>query len=133
MNGYRAALAVYVVWHPEFKRGEEIANRLYLHFAQDGSLPGIRQGVGVPVFFRSAPAGTGAEPAAIELTQAEHSVIVPLVDRKMVEAADQGWENYFARLLPRLSGYSRFLMANKQPKKGRPAPLMEGGNRILIS
>lgn len=104
MNGYRAALAVYVVWHPEFKRGEEVANRLYLHFAQDGSLPGIRRGVGVPVFFRSAPAGVaGAEPAPIDLTQAEHSVVVPLVDTKMFEAADQGWECYFARLLPQLS------------------------------
>ena len=104
MNDYRAALAVYVVWHPDFKRGEEVANRLYLHFAQDGSLPGIRRGVGVPVFFRSAPAGAGsAEPAPIDLTQAEHSVVVPLVDRKMFEAADQGWERYFARLLSDLS------------------------------
>ena len=104
MNGYRAALAVYVVWHPEFKRGEEVANRLYLHFAQDGSLPGIRRGVGVPVFFRSAPAGVaGAEPTPIDLTQADHSVVVPLVDRKMFEAADQGWERYFATLLPQLS------------------------------
>src|SRR5678816_4217403 len=101
MNGYLAALAVYVVWHPEFKRGEEVANRMYLHLAQDGSLPGIRRGVGVPVFFRSALADVaGAEPAPIDLTQAEHSVVVPLVDRKMFEAADQGWEHYFATLLP---------------------------------
>ena len=57
------------------------------------------RGVGVPVFFRSAPAGvTGAEPALIDLTQADHSVVVPLVDRKMFEAADQGWE---ALLSPR--------------------------------
>ncbi|MGB8170495.1 MAG: TIR domain-containing protein [Chthoniobacteraceae bacterium] len=104
MNGYRAALEVYVVWHPEFKRGEEVANRLYLHFAQDGSLPGIRRGVGVPVFFRSAPAGVvGTEPAPIDLTQADHSVVVPLVDRQMFEAAGQGWERYFAALLPQLS------------------------------
>jgi hypothetical protein len=108
MNDYRAALAVYVVWHPEFKRGEEVANRLYVHFAQDGSLPGIRRGVGVPVFFRSAPAGEGsAEPAPIDLTQAEHSVVVPLVDTKMFEAADQGWEKYFAALLPQLSDAGR--------------------------
>lgn len=104
MNGYRAALAVYVVWHPEFKRGEEVAHRLYLHFAQDGSLPGIRRGVGVPVFFRSAPAGgAGKAPAPIDLTQAEHSVVVPLVDTKMFQAKDQGWERYFAALLPQLS------------------------------
>ena len=89
MNGYRGALAVYVVWHPEFKRGEEVANHLYLHFAQDGSLPGIRRGVGVPVFFRSAPAGAGtAEPAPVDLTLADHSLVVPLVDRKMLDAGD---------------------------------------------
>jgi hypothetical protein len=80
MNGYRAALTVCVVWHPEFNRGEEVAKRLYLHFAQEGRLPCIPRGIGVPVFFRSAPAGlAGTEPAPIDLTQADHSV----VDRKM--------------------------------------------------
>lgn len=81
-----------------------MAQWLYTHLAQDGSLPGIRRGIGVPVFFRSTPARSGsAKPAPIHLDQAEHSVVVALVDRTMVEAADQGWEEYFASMLPALT------------------------------
>ena len=100
---YDAVLSVYIVWHPQFARGAEIAARIYTHFSQDGSLPGIRQGVGVPSFFRSAPtdptSSTNTAPRAIDFSAADHTAVIALFDVNMHNAKDSGWQQYFQTML----------------------------------
>ena len=34
-NEYQPRLLIYVVWHPAFERGQELAENIYVHFSRD--------------------------------------------------------------------------------------------------
>lgn len=93
---YQPRLMIYVVWHPQFARGREMAERIYCHFARDPEKPNAR-GLGIPVFFRSEPAEGAATPAPIALDEARHTAVIVLVDPKMV-IAGADWSRYISPL-----------------------------------
>jgi hypothetical protein len=91
----RPLLAVYVVFHPDFEKGAEIAELLRAHFRRDlfGSVAG---GTGLSVLFRSvAPDGADA-PLPIDPTEAETTAIVALADVHM--ASTEQWRRYIRNL-----------------------------------
>jgi hypothetical protein len=88
---HRSTLTVYVLWHPQFRPGEELAKAVYSHLSRDSDLPTSR-GLGIPVRFRSLPLTSGALPAPVNLDGAHRSVVVVLVDDEMI--ADQHLPGY---------------------------------------
>lgn len=85
MYTYKPPLNLYVVWHPKTSlRCRELARDMYVHFSGDPEDPSARR-IGIPVYFRSAPAdGGNALPRPIDLSSAERCVVVLLVEHSMV-------------------------------------------------
>lgn len=96
---YQPFLNTYVVWHPAFKAGGEtgfaIAEKLYSEFSRGIDRP-MSPALGIPIYFRTS-AGEGIAPAQIDLTKAEHNVIVLLVNSSMV--VDEAYRNYATQLV----------------------------------
>jgi hypothetical protein len=89
-------LTLYVLWHPSATDGAALASAAYrwFHASSDDLL---RSGMGVPVFFRSAPAAEGSTaPRPIEVAQAALSVVVVLAEANMV--SDPTWTAYLQAL-----------------------------------
>jgi hypothetical protein len=84
--GAKKPLTVYVLWHRACKAGQELAREIYAWFtAPTQDLEG--RGLGIPVYYRSQPMPPGRP---IHLGEAEHNLIVPLVDEHMVVDPDWG-------------------------------------------
>jgi TIR domain len=86
---YRQRLVVYIVWHPRFAHGWRIGDALWAHLNTPSAHPG--GGLGIPVLFRSVPAG-GEVPAPVDFAEARNTAVVLLVDDEM--AADEAWGRY---------------------------------------
>jgi hypothetical protein len=93
---YRQRLAVYVVWHPLFDRGESIATFLYDQLTRDSQQP-LTRGIGIPVYFRTASAD-GELPKSIPLEEAHHTAVILLIDVAMANARQEQWGDYIANL-----------------------------------
>ena len=107
IRDYRQRLVVYVVWHPDFERGTEIAKFFYDNLMRDSKQP-LARGLGIPVYFRSSPASAdSAVPREIPLDEAEHTAIVVLIDDIMVLNKDLGWAAYISDLHQRTADNSR--------------------------
>ncbi|MEI6947336.1 toll/interleukin-1 receptor domain-containing protein [Paraflavisolibacter sp. H34] len=101
MNPYRAPLAIYVVWYPEYNdnnvlvgKGKELADFLFSSFNRDISNP-ISRGIGIPVFFRYQPPEGQQYPIPISKADSKKSVVVLLIDHEFVN----NWENYTEQIL----------------------------------
>ena len=94
LRAYRPYLTIYVAWHPRFRAGQAIADRIYARFCRDVGRPMSRT-LGIPVYFRSTPVSKAASlPLEIALDASSHSAIVALVDDHMV--GDDNWSRYIA-------------------------------------
>jgi hypothetical protein len=92
----QSPLTLYVVWHPDFTGGAHYADFIYRTFNRDTFHPFDRS-LGIPVFFRTEPGGSGC-PRAIDLSEADRNVVIVLVDNCLV--ADEGeWDNYISNIL----------------------------------
>ncbi|MEX1027228.1 MAG: TIR domain-containing protein [Candidatus Paceibacterota bacterium] len=92
MKTHRQELVVYVVWHPEYSAGREMAKLVYDQLTRDSAVP-LSRGLGIPVYLRTA-ANSREVPPAIAFDEATHTVVVLLVDDKMVLGRGQGWGSY---------------------------------------
>ena len=99
---YRPSLVIYLVWYPQFEAGERFARRIYSRLTRNVEEP-LSRGLGIPVLFRSVAASpaTGL-PCPINLDEAEHTVVIALIDDQMVIAP--GWDNYLVTVQARISG-----------------------------
>ncbi|VVN38862.1 toll/interleukin-1 receptor domain-containing protein [Pseudomonas fluorescens] len=86
---------IYVVWHPSFESGEEIANKIMQHFRRD-IYKNIVGGAGIPVVFRSACMPDHEKPITINTEDSQTSAIIALVDEKLCES--QHWVDYLKTL-----------------------------------
>src|SRR5689334_2698592 len=88
-GSYRPRLILRVIWHAEFARGEELARHVYSRLCRDAERPASR-GLGIPVYFHSGLSPADARlPEAIELADAESTVVVALLDTNV--RADDEW------------------------------------------
>lgn len=84
-----APVRIYVLWHPDFKAGENLAHAIHRWFRLE-SLEGI------PVFFRSTAALGQSLPLPIS-ADCPLNYVLPLVEANMV--ADPDWRGYVLRMM----------------------------------
>lgn len=94
----RPFLVLYIVWHPSFTEGAEIAEALREHFRRK-LYENIAGGTGLSVLFRSAAAPGSSTPMPIDLNDAETTAVVVLADTTL--AADAEWTRYIQELVGR--------------------------------
>lgn len=88
-------LAVYVIWHPNFKAGKVIANELYSTFCRDTNKP-LERGLGIPVFFRYLQTSNSDMPIKIEKNNASKNALILLIDYEIF--IDLGFRKYIEEL-----------------------------------
>lgn len=91
---YHPPLTLYVIWHPKFAEGQALAEGIFRYFGRDTSKP-LERGMGIPVFFRSELGEDGQMPA-IQLGEAAHSVVIPLIDAHFV--VDEPYREFLVQI-----------------------------------
>ena len=87
----RTILAIYVVWHPNYSAGSEIAELIRRHFRGE-RYKNVLGNVELNVFFRSSPAPNTALPLPIDWDEAETTAIIVLAESELV--GDSEWVDY---------------------------------------
>ena len=97
---------LYVVWHPSYPGGQQIADLLRMHFGRD-----LYRGVGeeraVSVLERSQPVPGALTPLPINWDDSEFTAVVVLAESTLIE--DREWANYVRAI------------ANTAHRRGLPA------------
>ena len=88
-------LAIYVVWHPDFKSGPQLAEAIRQHF-RNVKFEEVSGSSGVSVIYRSAPTPDSSIPLEINFDEAETTAIVVLIDSNLI--GDGAWSNYVRTL-----------------------------------
>lgn len=92
---FKPFLVLYVVWHPNFDKGPEIAESLREHFRRK-IYENIAGGAGISVIFRYALLPNATTPIPIPFQDAETTAIVVLMDEML--ANDNVWIEYIREL-----------------------------------
>ena len=101
---YISPLNLYIVWHPAFQKGVEVAEYLYASFTRDIESP-LSRSIGIPVYFRSNPERNSCIPRAIDLNQSDYNCIVLLIDDEMFN--DDSWNIFVKKLIPKRNASTR--------------------------
>lgn len=118
---FKTPLSVFIVWHPNFSEGQQIADSLYSILCRDSSRPLIRS-MGVPIYFRSTMANNSTQPIAIDFEESEHTAVIALVDDHFVV------DSAFAKYLD-----SIFDSCNSAKNKRRVYPIAISKNAFQVS
>ena len=89
-------LAVYIVWHPNYSEGSNIAELIRGHF-RNGRYKNVLGDMGLSVVFRSNPAPNATTPLDIDLNEAETTAIIVLAESAL--AGDSAWRKYVDGLI----------------------------------
>ena len=87
----RPLFALYVMWHPSYAGGREIADRLRAHFGRD-LYRSVGEEHGVSVLERSEAVPGASLPLPIDWDEAEFTAVVVLVEAALID--DQAWASY---------------------------------------
>ena len=83
--------ALYVTWHPSYREGRKIADRLRKHFGRD-LYRSVVEGRGMSVLERSEPPPGARLPLPIDWDDAEFTAVVVLAEGTLV--GDREWAGY---------------------------------------
>ena len=83
--------ALYVIWHPSYPAGREIADRLRLHFGRD-LYRAVAEEHGISVLERSQAVPGALTPLPIDWDDTEFTAVVVLTDSTLI--GDRQWANY---------------------------------------
>jgi len=103
MTTYKSPLTIYVVWHPNSRKGGLYADALYKTFCRDTDSP-LTRALGIPVLFRFSALQNINVPAGIDTTESDRNAIVLLIDEEMF--SDVNWFEYVQKLLDKEDGTS---------------------------
>ena len=92
----RPMFAVYVMWHPSYREGREIADRLRRHFVRD-LYRTVEEEQGVSVLERSTSVPGALTPLPIDWNDVEFTAVVVLADSAMLN--DRAWREHVPRRL----------------------------------
>ena len=87
----RPLFALYVMWHPSYREGREIADRLRRHFGRDLHRA-VGEERGVSVLERSEPVPGARTPLPIDWDDVEFTAVVVLVETTLVD--DHEWADH---------------------------------------
>ena len=87
----RPMFALYVIWHPAYTQGRELADRLRQHFGRD-LYRFVTAERGVSILERSETAPGTRTPLPIDWNTAEFTAVVALTDATLVD--DPEWADY---------------------------------------
>jgi len=118
---YKTPLSVYIVWHPNFLDGQQIADFLYSFLCRDSSKPLVRS-MGIPVYFRSTKATGTNYPLQIDFDESEFTAVIPLVSDEFVN--DKEYEKFID---------STFDKCNAAKDKRRIYPIAISKNAYNVS
>ena len=91
-------LVIYIAWNPGFSAGAEITKSLYDHYRRK-LYENVAGGAGLPVVYRSTPAPNSVVPIDVDLSDAETSAIIMLIDECW--AKDPAWVAWGQELMNR--------------------------------
>jgi hypothetical protein len=94
MNRIKYPLTLYIVWHPDFKFGITIAEKIYSTFCRDYQNP-LSRGLGIPVYFRYVKLENN-QPLPIDISDSDKSAIVLLIDNNFF--LDDSYRDYIENL-----------------------------------
>src|SRR3972149_1648837 len=86
---FKAPLAVYIVWHPNYSEGQQIADFLYSILCRDSLKPLIRS-MGIPVYFRNTNIANANQPKEIDFNESEFTAVIALVSDEFVNDKNYG-------------------------------------------
>lgn len=92
---FKTPLSVFIVWHPDYLEGQQIADLLYSVLCRDSSKPLIRS-LGIPVYFRGTKAANKNQPIAIDFSESEFTAVIALVSDEFV--IDKEFGNYLDKI-----------------------------------
>ena len=76
---FKSPLSVYIIWHPDFREGQEISSFLYSSFCRDYNKP-LNKSLGIPVYFRTELDHDSKLLKEIDFDESEYNAIVPLIN-----------------------------------------------------
>ncbi|MFM7021338.1 MAG: toll/interleukin-1 receptor domain-containing protein [Flavobacteriales bacterium] len=100
---FKTPLSVFIVWHPDYLEGQQMADFLYSILCRDSSKPLIRS-MGIPVYFRSAKAENKNQPIAIDFAESEFTAVIALVSDEFV--VDKEYGNYLNKVFDECNSLS---------------------------
>ena len=103
-SNYKSPLTIYVVWHPSFTIGQEVADYIYANFYRDIDSP-LSRGVGIPVYYRSEPFEGKNTPVAIPYAQSDYNAVIVLVDDNLFN--DDSWNVFVKDLIKKTTAKNR--------------------------
>lgn len=114
-------LSVFIVWHPDYSEGQQIADFVYSVLCRDSSKPLIRS-MGIPVYFGSTKAENKNKPLAIDFSESEFTAVIVLVSDEFV--VDKEFGNYLDKI---------FDQCNSVSDKRRVYPIAISKNAFNVS
>lgn len=86
---FKTPLAVYIVWHPDYLEGQQIADYLYSVLCRDSKKP-LTRSIGIPVYFRNVNKIGMNHPLEINFDESEYTAIIPLVSNEFIVDKNYG-------------------------------------------
>ena len=86
---FKTPLSVFIVWHPDYLEGQQMADFLYSVLCRDSSKPLIRS-MGIPVYFRNKNVSETNQPIDVNFTDSEYTAIIALVSDEFVNDNNYG-------------------------------------------
>jgi hypothetical protein len=118
---FTTPLSVFIVWHPDYLEGQQIADFLYSVLCRDSSKPLIRS-MGIPVYFRGTKAARKNQPIKIDFSESEFTAVIALVSDEFV--VDKEFGNYLDKI---------FDECNSVSDKRRVYPIAISKNAFRVS
>jgi len=118
---FKNPLSVFIVWHPDYSEGQQIADFLYSVLCRDPSKP-LNRSIGIPVYFRSIKSANKSQPIDIDFSESEFTAIIALVSDEFV--VDKNFGAYLEK---------KFNECGEMSEKRRMYPVAISKNAFNVS
>jgi len=92
---YKTPLAVYIIWHPDYLDGQQLADFLFFVLCRNPEKPLVRS-LGIPVYFRNKNENGKNVPKDIDFVESEYTAVIALVSNEFVN--DKNYGNYLEQI-----------------------------------
>lgn len=86
---FKTPLSVFVVWHPDYSEGQQLADLLFSLLCRDFSKP-LTRSMGIPTYFRNVKAENKNHPLDIDFSESIYTAVIALISDEFVVDKDYG-------------------------------------------